>query len=129
MNPRPSYRELNGKLEEARRAALAMQVRFVDPDTLHSDLLELDFLINDLQLALPDILKEMSPKEYRGVRPPQRSYEKPILGSELYAFGWESRTFGCPMYLKFSIKGGYLWIVSLHRDRKQGRRETHGLPQ
>ena len=116
-------------MEEARRAALAMQVRFVDPDTLHSDLLELDFLINDLQLALPDILKEMSPKEYRGVRPPQRSYEKPILGSELYAFGWESRTFGCPMYLKFSIKGGYLWIVSLHRDRKQGRRETHGLPQ
>jgi hypothetical protein len=21
------------------------------------------------------------------------------------------------MYLKFALKGGYLWIVSLHRDR------------
>lgn len=118
MNPRPSYRELNGKLEEARRAALAVQVRFVDPDTLYADLLALDFLINDLQQSLPAILKEVSPKGYRGLRPPQRSYEKPILDSELYAFGWESRIFGCPMYLKFSIKGEYLWIVSLHRDRK-----------
>ncbi|MGE5842280.1 MAG: hypothetical protein ACM335_08380 [Deltaproteobacteria bacterium] len=97
---------------------MAMQVRFVDPDSLHADLLELDFLVTDLQQALPEILKEMSPKAYRGLRPPQRSYEKPILDSELYAFAWESRTFGCPMYLKFSIKGGYLWIVSLHRDRK-----------
>ena len=118
MDPRPSYRELNGKLKEALQAASAKRVRFVDPDAIYADLLELDFLVDDLQELLPRILREMSPKEYRGLRPPQRSYEKPILDSELYAFGWESRTFGCPMYLKFSIKGGYLWIVSLHRDRK-----------
>jgi len=118
MNPRPSYRELNGKLEEARQAALARRMRFVDPDAIYGDLLELDFLIDDLQETLPGILQEISPKEYRGQRPPQRSYEKPILDSELYAFGWDSRVFGCPMYLKFSIKGGFLWIVSLHRDRK-----------
>jgi len=118
MNLRPSYRELNGKLEEARQAASARRVRFVDPDAIYTDLLELDLLIDDLQDALPRILKEISPKEYRGQRPPQRSYEKPILESELYAFGWESRVFGCPMYLKFSIIGGYLWLVSVHRDRK-----------
>jgi hypothetical protein len=118
MNPRPSYRELNRKLEEARQVASARRVRFVDPDAIYADLLELDFLIDDLQEALPKILQEMSPKEYLGQSPPQRSYEKPILDSELYAFGWDSRVFGCPMYLKFSIRGGYLWIVSLHRDRK-----------
>jgi hypothetical protein len=118
MNPRPSCRELNGKLEEARQAASAKRVRFVDPDTIYAGLLELDFLIDDLEDALPKILQEMTPKGCRGQRPPQRSYEKPILGSELYAFGWDSRVFGCPMYLKFSIKAGYLWIVSLHRDRK-----------
>jgi hypothetical protein len=118
MIPRPSYRELNGKLEEARQAASAKRVRFVEPDAIYADLLEVDFLIEDLLEALPKILTEMSPKGYRGQRPPQRSYEKPILDSELYAFGWESRVFGCPMYLKFSIRGGYLWIISLHRDRK-----------
>jgi len=118
MNPRPSYRELNGKLEEARQAASAKRVRFVDPDTIYADLLELDFLIDALADALPKILQEISPKGYRGQRPPQQSYEKPILDSELYAFGWDSRVFGCAVYLKFSIKGGYLWIVSLHKDRK-----------
>jgi hypothetical protein len=118
MNPRPSYRELNGKLEEARKAASAKRVRFVDPDAIYADLLELDFLIDALADALPKILLEVSPKGYRGQRPPQRSYERPVLDSELYAFGWDSRVFGCPMYLKFAIKGGYLWIVSLHKDRK-----------
>ena len=118
MYPRPSYRELNGKLEEARQAASAKRVRFVDPDAIYTDLLEPDFLIDALADALPKILLEVSPKGYRGQRPPQRSYERPILECELYAFAWDSRVFGCPMYLKFSIKGGYLWIVSLHRDRK-----------
>ena len=118
MYPRPSYRELNGKLEEARKAASAKRVRFVEPDAIYADLLELDFLIDALEETLPKILLEISPKEYRGQRPPQRSYEKPILDCELYAFGWDSRVFGCPIYLKFSIKGGYLWIVSLHKDRK-----------
>jgi len=118
MNPRPSYRELNGKLEEARLAASAKRVRFVDPGTIYADLLELDFLIDALADAMPKILQEITPRAYRGQRPPQQSYEKPILDSELYAFGWESQVFGCPMYLKFSIKAGYLWIVSLHRDRK-----------
>ncbi len=66
MNPRPSYRELNGKLEEARQAASAKRVRFVDPDTIYADLLELDFLIDELEDALPKILQEMTPKGYRG---------------------------------------------------------------
>jgi hypothetical protein len=114
---RPSYRELNGKLKEAREAATAKRVRFVEPDAIYADLLELDFLVGALEDAVPRILLEISPKGYRGRRPPQRSYEKPILASELYAFGWDSRFFGCQMYLKFAIKGGYLWIVSLHRDR------------
>ena len=117
MNSRPSYRELDRKLEEARQATSAKRVRFVDPDTVYADLLELDFLIDALEVALPRILQEISPNGYRGQRPPQRFYEKPILNCELYAFGWDSRVFGCPMYLKFSIKAGYLWIVSLHQDR------------
>jgi hypothetical protein len=83
MNPRPSYRELNGKLEEARQAASAKRVRFVDPDAIYADLLDLDFLMDALEKALPKILLEITPKGYRGQRPPQRSYEKSILDSEL----------------------------------------------
>ena len=50
---------------------------------------------------------------YAGTRPPQKSYKNPILKCELYAFSWESRHFGCRVYLKFALKGEAFWLISL----------------
>ena len=62
---------------------------------------------NRIMLLEPDIIL------------PKKSYEKAILGSELFAFRWASKIFGCLMYLKFAVKGENLWIVSLHRDKSK----------
>ena len=114
---RPSHRELDGKLKLARKAASKKRIALVEPDSILSDLLDLDFLMEDLADRLPEILSEIYPRDYQGQRPPARSYERSILNFELFAFRWSSKVFGCMMYLKFAIKGDMLWIVSLHRHR------------
>jgi hypothetical protein len=119
MMQRPSYRELHLKLKQAREAAAAKRIRLLEPDSILSDLLDLDFLVDDLAKDLPAVLEEMRPTDYRGQSPPKKSYEKEILGSELFAFRWVSRVFGCRMYFKFAVKRQDLWIVSLHRDRSK----------
>lgn len=88
------------------------------PDIILADLLDLDYLVEDLAKDLPAIFRELKPVHYRGRRPPDKSYEKNILDAELFAFSWTSRVFGCDMYFKFAVREGVLWIVSLHRDRK-----------
>ncbi len=118
MKDRPSYRELDRKLIEGREAA-ARQIRLLEPDSILANLLELDYLVGDLAKDLPAIFREIKPTHYQGGRPPQRSYEQGILGSELFAFRWASRVFGCEMYFKFAVREGVLWIVSLHRDRRK----------
>ena len=114
---RPSHREINGKLKQAREAASEKQIAFVGPGVILSDLLELNFLVAEVSDRLPEILSEIRPGDYQERRPPAKSYERSILDCELFAFRWSSKVFGCQMYLKFAIKGGYLWIVSLHRHR------------
>lgn len=90
----------------------------VNSAAILADLLDLDLLVDDLPALLPCLLDELNPALYRGARPPQRSYEDLIEGSELYAFSWQSQAFGCDMYFKFTLKNDCLWIVSLHQDRK-----------
>jgi hypothetical protein len=119
MKERPSDRELDRKLKEAQDAAAAGRIRLLEPDTILSDLLDLDYLVADLAKALPALMQEIRPGDYRGQSPPKKSYEKAILGSELFAFRWASKIFGCRMYLKFAVKGENLWIVSLHRDKSK----------
>jgi len=119
MNDRPSYRELDRKLKQANEAASAKRISLLQPDVILSDLLDLDYLVEDLVKDLPAIFQEIKPGHYRGRRPPDKSYEKEILDAELFAFRWASRVFGCDMYLKFAMIEGYLWIVSLHRDRSK----------
>jgi hypothetical protein len=70
---------------------------------------------------LQAVFPEIRPGDYRGKRPPEPSYEQAIHGFELFAFSWDSKVFGCRMYLKFTVKGENLWIVSLHRDRPKKR--------
>ena len=114
---RPSHRELDGKLKKAWKAASKNRIAFVEPTVIYSDLLDLNFLVEDLPQKLPVILMEIRPKDYQGQRPPARSYERSILESELFAFRWSSKVFGCQMYLKFALKKDMLWIVSLHKHR------------
>ena len=114
---RPSHRELDGKLKQAREAASKKRIAFVEPSVILSDLLDLNFLVEELSDRLPEILSEIGPRNYQGRRPPEKSYERSILDYELFAFRWLSKVFGCRMYLKFAIKEDALWIVSLHRHR------------
>jgi hypothetical protein len=119
MKGRPSYRELDRKLKQGNEAASANRIMLLEPDIILADLLDLDYLVEDLAKDLPALLREIRPGDYRGQSPPKKSYEKAILGSELFAFRWVSKIFGCPMYLKFAVKGENLWIVSLHRDKSK----------
>ena len=116
---RPSHREIHGKLKKAREAASEERIALVEPESILSDLLDLDFLIEDLPCSLPRILSEIHPENYQGQRPPAKSYKRSILDAELFAFRWSSKVFGCMMYLKFALKGERLWIVSLHKHRQR----------
>jgi hypothetical protein len=114
---RPSVHELGNKLKEALAAASMQRILLVEPVAIVTDLLDLDFLVQELPAALVEILPEIGPKHYAGGRPPARSYENVIAGCDLFAFKWLSQKFGCHMYFKFTLKDGVLYIVSLHQDR------------
>lgn len=119
MKDRPSHHELNGKLKKASEGASAKRIFLLKPDIIIADLLDLDYLVEDMDKDLPAILQEIKPENYRGRRPPDKSHEEDILDAELFAFRWNSRFFGRDMYIKFAIIEGALWIVSLHRDRSE----------
>jgi hypothetical protein len=118
---RPSDREVGAKIRGAMEATRAGQILLVDPSVIETDLLDMDFLIEDLPGILKRILEEIAPKCYVGARPPQKSYKANITGCELFAFQWQSGTFGRAMYFKFALKDGFVWIVSLHQDRPKER--------
>lgn len=120
---RPSYHELNGKLNEAGKATLSGKVRLVEPDAILADLLDLGIPATDLRRVLSKLISEISPGNYQGSRPPKKSYENPILGWELFAFAWKSISIGCKIYLKFALKEGAIWIVSLHQSKEQRRED------
>lgn len=115
---RPSIHELAGKLNQAKEAVLKGCIQFVEPEPVYADLLEIEILIDDLAEILPQAIEEIKPTDYKGSRPPQRSYEAPILNCELFAFSWPSGAFGCTMYFKYALKEKCIWIASLHKDRK-----------
>ena len=115
---RPSHKELTGKIGQARDAVSQGDIALVEPDIITIDAFELDYQVKDLQNVLYDVLGEVTPNDYVGKSPPEQSYEDKIKGSELFAFKWESRRFGCEVYLKFTLKDGILWLVSLHVHRE-----------
>jgi hypothetical protein len=114
---RPSYHELDRKLVEARRAVAENRIRTLSPGVLAADAIELDYLIEELNHVLEEILNETSPDNYAGTHPPQRSYEDKIKDKELFAFESNSQYFNKMVYLKFVLIDGYVWIVSLHNSR------------
>ncbi|OPL09429.1 MAG: hypothetical protein AVO38_10905 [delta proteobacterium ML8_D] len=114
---RPSFKELYGKIEQAKDAIEKNQIFTIDLEVIAADAIELGYEVSEVNKILSIILKEIDPKNYVGNRPPQKSYKKEIKGFELFAFRWISKTFGCESYLKFSIKQDSFYLVSLHQDR------------
>ena len=53
---RPSYRELNKKIEQARDAVLSNRIFVINPASVAADALELGYLVKDISDVLADIL-------------------------------------------------------------------------
>lgn len=119
---RPSYKEISRKIKQAREAVSDDQFSILNPLIVAVDTLELGIHLQDISSTLIELLEEITPNEYAGQYPPQRSYEHEIEGCELLAFRWLSKKLGCRIYLKFTIQGNRMWLVSLHEDRKKDLR-------
>ena len=120
---RPSHKEINRKIKQAKEAVSENQFSILNPVIIAADALELGLDLQNISCILIDLLEEITPSHYAGQYPPQRSYEHDIEGYELLAFRWLSKTLGCRVYLKFTMKGKRMWLVSLHEDRKEDERE------
>ena len=120
---RPSHKEINRKIKQAKEAVSENQFSILNPVIIAADAIELGVDLQNISFILIDLLEEITPNHYAGQYPPQRSYEHDIEGYELLAFRWLSKTLGCRVYLKFTMKGKRMWLVSLHEDRREGERE------
>ena len=88
---RPSDRELIKRLGEAKEFLKNRHGVFATPSKVVCELNDLDIGdTNDVWQFIRELLEEISPKDYKGSRPPQKSYEKAIAGLELLAFSWWS---------------------------------------
>lgn len=117
VKPRPSHREITGKIRAAAVALSQSRVKIVDLESLLSDADELEYTLDELNDVLVTLLEEASPETYAGAHPPQKSYEVGIKGADLFAFRVDSTWFGRVIYLKFAIHNDTLWLVSLHKNR------------
>jgi hypothetical protein len=115
---RPSHKEINRKIKEAKEAVSKNRISILNPVSLAVDALELGLNVRSISNTLTGLLEEITPDQYVGLYPPQRSYEDEIKDCELFAFRWLSRRLGCQTYLKFTIKDNKMWLVSFHEDRK-----------
>ena len=114
---RPSDRELFKRIAEAKEFLKNQQGLFANPSKAVGELSDLGIGdANDVWPLIKELLEEISPKNYRGTRPPQKSYEKAIAGLELLAFSWWSPRFAKQMYIKFVLKNERYYYVSLHQS-------------
>jgi len=119
---RPSHKELSNKISQAKTAVENENIQLLNLPALLSDADELNYVIDEqLEDLLLELLNRSSPVNYVGARPPQKSYQQVVHGAELFAFVVEETSLNEPIYYKFSIVGGIVYIVSLHRDRKEWR--------
>ena len=121
---RPSDRELTKRLSEAKEFLKKRHGLFANPSKAMGELNDLDIGdSNDVWKLIRELLEEISPKDYKGSRPPQKSYEKAIAGLELLAFSWWSSKFAKEMYIKFVLKNERYYYVSLHQSRSTEQKE------
>lgn len=118
LDKRPSNHELNKRLSEAKEFLKNRHGLFANPSKAMGELNNLDIDdANDVWQLIRELLEEISPKDYKGSRPPQQSYEKAIAGLELLAFSWWSPRCAKQMYIKFVLKNERYYYVSLHQSR------------
>ena len=115
---RPSDRELNKRLNEAKEFLKNRHGLFANSAKAVGELYDLDIGdSNEVWQLIRELLEEITPKDYKGSKPPQKSYEKTIAGLELLAFSWWSPKYTKQMYIKFVLKNERYYHVSLHQSR------------
>ena len=116
---RPSHKELSKKIEQARAAIENGHIQILNMLSFVADAEELGIVIeDDLEELLLELLDNSCFDNYAGGRPPHKSYQQTIQGAELFAFAIQETYLNGPVYYKFSIIKGTLYLISLHRDRK-----------
>ena len=112
QDTRPSDRELTNRINEAKEYLKNRYGLFANPSKAVGELNDLGIGdTNDVWQLIRELLEEISPKDYKGLRPPQKSYEKAIVGLELLAFSWWSPKYAKQMYIKFVLKNGRYYYV------------------
>jgi len=117
---RPTHKELTNKIKQAVKAVSEDRIFILDPEIIAKDCLELGLQISDLSDFLIDAIPRLSPNDYIGHHPPEKSYEKRIKDFELFAFKAYSEMVGCNFYLKLALVEDFIWIVSLHEFETKG---------
>lgn len=124
---RPTVKEIHNKLSQAKSAVEHGAVQVINPRAFAADAIELGYRMKrDLPSVLLGVLTEATPRHYAGGRPPTRSYDDRLMENELYAFRLKPTRFNVPVYLKFTLFDETLWLVSLHRNRKNNGGRSHG---
>jgi hypothetical protein len=119
---RPSEKELWKKINDARTIFSAVGFRPVSPLKLAANFSELNLFSGQEQTdALRVALQEITPPDYSGARPPEKSYESAVRDDDLFAFARTSKYFRRRMYFKFCIHKedegvGIVYIASLHKE-------------
>ncbi|NNK86381.1 MAG: hypothetical protein HKO91_12615 [Desulfobacterales bacterium] len=114
---RPSIKELNRKINFGKDIVAQGNILLINPDSIAADAEELGYQTSNLKNVLLKLLEEVQSKHYVGAHPPRKSYEPLIKGSDLFEFRWESKRFGCAIYIKYTLKNEIFYLVSLHKHR------------
>ena len=119
MQERPSNREIDKRIKEAKRTLQENDVIFANPCKAMGEINALNLRdTEELRPLVIDLLEEINLQDYAGSCPPQRSYESSISDCELWAFSWDSLRLGKRMYLKFAVKDSRFFLVSIHKSKK-----------
>jgi hypothetical protein len=115
---RPSLREIDKRLKEAKDALCKRRTLFANPAKVVEELSKLEIGDSDeiWELILL-LLEELQLTDYKGGHPPQKSYERAIAECELWAFSWTSPRLKKQMHLKFALREGIFYYVSLHESK------------
>ncbi|MEM8727697.1 MAG: hypothetical protein AAGE99_03195 [Chlamydiota bacterium] len=117
---RPGPGEIDKRIEAAKKALQRREMILANPSKNVGEINDLELGdTSELQPLIIKLLEEISLSDYVGKRPPTRSYERSIKDCELWPFSFMSKELGKRMYLKFAIKNGRFFLVSIHKDKKK----------
>ena len=115
---RPTFRDIDHRLKEAKEALQKGSVLFANPSKVVGEMMELEIGDSDeVWELIIKLLDEIEVNDYKGQHPPKINYEPQGTGLELWAFCWKSTLLNKTMYLKFSIKDEIFYYVSLHKSK------------